>query len=82
VLNSQLNDYSDKSKRKLKYDFNDLEAVIFGIRTSMTDKIETIRIIENKCKENKITEFDFYQAYYSKKTGKVETKKLNLINFS
>lgn len=81
VIHGDFNDYSPKETRKLKYAFNDLEAVIFGIKTSASDKVRIIKIIENKCKKNNRKEFDFYQAYYSKDSGKIETVKLTLIKF-
>jgi len=74
-----LNDYQTPEKRKLKYDFNDLEGIIFGIKTSTSDKIKIIEIINKKCKENNRNDFSFYQAYYSKETGNVNYEKLNLV---
>lgn len=74
-------DYGEKPSRKLKYDFKDLESVIFGIKTSTEDKLKIIKVIEQKCKENKRKEFDFQQAYYSKDDGQIKTYKLNLLKF-
>ena len=74
-------DYREKSARKLKYDFKDLESIIFGIKTTTEDKLKIIRIVEKKCRENNIKEFDFQQAYYSKDDGQIKTYKLNLLKF-
>lgn len=74
-------DYSKPEKRKLKYDFNDLESVTFGIKTTDEDKTKIMRIIEKKCRENNRKEFGFYQAYYSMEDGEIKTYKLNLLKF-
>jgi hypothetical protein len=81
IVNDDFIDYREKEKRKLKYDFNDLEGIIFGIKTDESDKMEILKIIEDKCKKNNRKQFDFYQAYYSSDSGKIETFKLNLIKF-
>ncbi len=81
VIDGGFTDYKHSSNRKLKYGFNDLEGIIFGMKTSTLDKIKIMKIIESKCKKNKRKEFNFYQAYYSKDSGKVENFKLNLLKF-
>lgn len=78
VLHNMFQDYSQKNKRKLKYDFNDLEGIVFGIKTSLEDKVRMIEVISKKCKENNRTDFSFYQAYYLKESGKIENMKLDI----
>ncbi|MBB4805258.1 hypothetical protein HNP38_000530 [Chryseobacterium defluvii] len=78
ILNDGFYQYNDKKDRKLKYDFNDLEGIIFGIKTDIADKLKAIRIIERKCKENGRKDFNIYQAYYSKETGKIEKFKIDV----
>ncbi len=78
VIHGDFIDYSDKKSRKLKYNFSDLEGIIFGIKTQNSDKLRIIKIIEEKCKKENRKEFDFFQAYYSKETGKIEAFKLNI----
>lgn len=78
-LSSSLEMYDTQESRKLKYKFEDLEAIIFGIRTPVRDKVKIIKIIETKCKENNRNDFDFYQADYSSTSGKMEIKKLDFI---
>lgn len=80
VVHGDFIDYSDKGKRKLRYEFNDLEAIIFGIKTTNSDKVELIKIIEKKCILHNRNEFDIFQAYYSKKSGKIDTYKLRVLN--
>ena len=76
---SFLTDYSNPLDRKLKYKFEDLSGIIFGINTSEEDKLSIIRIIQAKCKQEQRKEFEFHQAYYSKKAGKIDVSPLNLI---
>jgi hypothetical protein len=76
VIHGDLIDYKDKNKRKLKYDFNDLEGIIFGISTSVYDKLRIIKIIDKKCNLYKRERFDFYQAYYSTVKGQLEIFKM------
>lgn len=81
VVHGDFIDYSDVNKRKFKYDFNDLEAIIFGIKTEFEDKIKILKIIEEKCKKNNRKDFDFYQAFYSKNDGDIKVHKLSLLKF-
>lgn len=81
LISGDFIDYSDVNKRKLKYDFNDLEGIIFGIKTGSEEKLKIIKIIEGKCRKHKREDFNFYQAYYSTETGKIESHKLNLLTF-
>ena len=71
VINSLITDTSDGSRRKLKYDFADLRGIVFGINTSDDDKLKIIRIIKQKCLEANRKDFEFYQAFYVKRTGKI-----------
>lgn len=79
ILHSSLDSFTKSENRKLKYKFEDLEAIIFGARTATEDKIKIIKIIESKCKENNRKDFDFYQADYSQLSGSMKISKLNFI---
>ena len=57
----------------LKYEFDSLAGIIFGINTSMDDKIAVMKILEEKCKAAGRTDFQVEQAYYSPESGKIET---------
>lgn len=76
LIYSALNTFDNPQNRKLKYKFEDLEAIIFGMNTPKEDQIKIIDIIKNKCKENNRPSFDFYKANSS--NGNVEIKKLNI----
>jgi hypothetical protein len=75
-------DFSEKSTRKLQYRFSDLQGIIFGMNTSTTDKLRIMKIIEGKCRKEGRNDFEFHQADYSRRAGKMEITKMNLIKFA
>jgi hypothetical protein len=79
ILNSFLLDLGQPARRTLKYDFNDLEAITFGIETRIEDKIKIMQIIESKCRSHKRKHFKFYQAYYSREKGRIDRAELPMI---
>ena len=62
---------------QMKYNFNNLAGIIFGIRTSEKDKYEITRIIKEKCIKYNRRNFDFYQAKINNE-GKVENYKIDI----
>ena len=56
---------SSHPSKKMKYDFADLEGIVFGIRTPAAQKIEIIKILLEKCKQNNRSDFKFYQAQFN-----------------
>lgn len=78
ILRDGAEEFSNEQSRKLRYDFNSLKGIIFGIKTSDEDKLSSIKIIEEKRKKYKRTNFKFYQAYYSEKTGDIRKYKIQL----
>ena len=64
--------------RTRTYDFNSLKGIIFGIKTSDEGKLRIIKIIQEKCKQHKRTDFKFYQAYYSQETGDIRKYEIQL----
>ncbi len=82
TLHSMIMDFSDKSTRKLRYRFEDLQGIIFGIKTAVQDKLAIIRVIESKCRKDGRKDFEFHQAYYSRQTGKIATTQLKLLKFN
>jgi hypothetical protein len=75
-------DFSDKSTRKLQYPFSDLQGIIFGMNTPTSDKLRIMKIIEGKCRKEGRNDFEFHQAHYSRRAGKMEITKMNLIKFA
>ncbi len=82
IVHGDFMDYSKSEDRKLNYDFANLEAIIFGIKTSKEDQVSILKIIEQKCKLYNRKSFDFYQAYYASDTGMIETVKVDLLKES
>ena len=82
ILYSSLFDFSDSKSRKLKYDFNDLESITFGIKTPIEDKLKIIAIIESKCRKENRSDFKFYQAHYSEQKGSIDRFEINLVKFA
>jgi len=75
-------DFSNQSNRKLQYHFSDLQGIIFGMNTPTSDKLRIMRIIEGKCRKEGRNDFEFHQAHYSRRAGKMEITKMNLIKFA
>ncbi len=82
TLQSWLADLSVPSERTLRYRFEDLQGIIFGMKTTVQDKAAIVRIIHAKCKETGRAGFEFRQAYYSRLSGRVETTPWDLVKFS
>lgn len=66
--------HTDPKERKLQYNFQDLYGIIFGIGTPFDAKQKIVKIILDKCKENKrdIKDFHFYQAYFDPDKNQIE----------
>ena len=77
ILNSSLNNDTAKEDRILTYDFSSLKGIVFGIKTSMEDKLKIIEIIIKKCKETQRDNFEFFQAYYSPKDKNIQHRKIS-----
>lgn len=75
---SSTGDALSKEERLLSYSFSALRGIIFGINTSDENKIAIIDLIRQKCQAVGRTEFDFRQAYYSWRTGRIESFPLDL----
>lgn len=66
ILENGLFNFDDPKKRCLKYDLNSLDGIIFGIKTSLTDKFKVISIVDDLCRLNKRDTFTFHQAYHDR----------------
>jgi hypothetical protein len=76
-----LGDLKDKPSRKLNYKFSDLSGIIFGARTATEDKLKIMKIVEEKCRAEKRTDFEFHQVQYSRKDRSFGIAPLGLIRF-
>ncbi len=81
ILSPSITDYSADDRRRFKFNFNDLEGIIFGINTPEHDKMLIMRIIEAKCRAAGRRDFKFYQAYYAKYTGEIGALEMSLLKF-
>ena len=68
----------DKKYRILKYDFQNMQGLIFGINTTNEDKIKIFEIIQKKCAEYKRKDFELFQAYYCNTNKNIQFKKFRI----
>lgn len=81
LLWSSLTDLKDKPSRKLNFKFSDLAGIIFGARTATEDKLKIMKIVEEKCRAEKRSDFEFHQVQYSRKDRSFRIAPLGLIRF-
>jgi hypothetical protein len=81
MLSGLVLDFSDKNSRTVTYDFNDLDGIIFGIKTPNQKKLEIFKIVEEKCRAAKRSDFRFYQAFYSRKSAAIEHAEMAFLRF-
>lgn len=72
---------NSKNERALKYNFEDLTGIVFGMKTSIEHKIAIMKIIETKCRAYNRSDFLFYQSYFSPETGTISHLPLTLLKF-
>lgn len=82
TYHSMTEDLSDKSRRKLRYRFEDLCGIVFGIKTPLDDILAIVRIIESKYRAAGRKEFEFSRAIYSPQNRKIEICPLPLLKFN
>ena len=81
TLHSMIHDTSKSAMRKLKYKFEDLSGIIFGISTPLQNKIAVMSVIEEKCRKAGRMKFNFCQAYYSTRKQQIALNSLDLVKF-
>ena len=74
VLFTMLSDLTEKRHRKLNYRFESLDGIIFGIRTSDSDKLRILEVLKKKCRENSRSRL----SSIFRRTMKVRTKEGNI----
>lgn len=60
-----------KEHRVVHYEFSQLDGIVFGLRTSMEDKLKCLRLIDAKCKNANRSDFKFYQMQYHSPQGRL-----------
>jgi Protein of unknown function (DUF2971) len=69
--------YKDDKSRAMRYDFHSLKGLIFGINTSIEDKLTVLEIIERKCAAIRRNDFQFFQATYSPSERRIKHQPLS-----
>ncbi|WP_321392774.1 DUF2971 domain-containing protein [uncultured Desulfuromusa sp.] len=82
ILSSSLDSFLKKEDRLLNYHFDSLFGIIFGINTTIEDKLKIISIIDKKCEKLKRRDFKFFQAHYDSETGDISHKELGLLKIT
>lgn len=68
-------------KRKIKYNFQNLYGLIFGVNTNESDKLRIIKIIQEKCVKYKRNDFMLFQAVYNNAKGEIDIMPLNVLKY-
>ena len=69
--------YGDKAARTLRYKLSTLKGIIFGLRTTLDDKLKLIRKLERLGKS--VTDFDFFQAEFDDETQLISVREKFLL---
>ena len=69
-----------QNSREFSYKFEDLDGIIFGIKTPTEQKLSIIDVVRKKCKETGRKSFNFYQAAYDVKTSQIEAELIPLLS--
>lgn len=72
-------EYDTIDKLKLKYRFDNLEGLIFGINATENDKLKIIKILHYKCKKHNKKSFNLYQAVYDNQKGEIGIIPINIL---
>lgn len=64
ILQNGMPDYADPKNRCLKYNFDSLDGLIFGIRTPEVEKYKILQVVEELCDKYQRTDFNIYQAFH------------------
>jgi hypothetical protein len=80
VISDILGIHESHEGRAFTYDYDTLDGIIFGINTSLSDKVRIMRILDKKLENRTVTEpFKLFQARYHPRSGRIEAHHLSLI---
>lgn len=80
VILDTLGIYDSHEGRTFTYDYDTLDGIIFGINTSLSDKVRIMQILDKKLDGRTLTEpFKLFQARYNARSGRIEAHHLSLI---
>ena len=81
VLSDILGIHDTDEGRTFTYDYDTLDGIIFGINTTLSDRVRIMAIVHKKLAARTIPEpFKFYQAHFNSKSGRIEAHHLSLID--
>lgn len=66
LLQAHHEDFKPTESRKLRYNFQQLESIIFGVNMPLLHKLDLIETVEKLCIKHNRENFVFQQAYYTK----------------
>ncbi|MBQ6759651.1 MAG: hypothetical protein IJP42_11310, partial [Selenomonadaceae bacterium] len=69
--------YGDKFARKLRYNINALTGIIFGLRTTLDDKLKLIQKLDRLGKI--VANFNFFQAEFDDETQVISVREKTLL---
>lgn len=80
VISDILGIHDSHEGRTFTYDYDTLDGIIFGIKTSLSDKVRIMRILDKKLESRTVTKpFKLFQARYHARSGRIEAHHLSLI---
>jgi len=82
LLNSMDLQLRQSAQRKCVYLFERLEGIVFGMQTSIADKLAILKLIEQKCAKSGRTDFQFFEANYSARLRSIEAKPMSLLKLA
>lgn len=79
TFHSNILDLTPTGMRLMRYNFEDLEAIVFGIKTSDADKQALIQVVQAKCVAAGRHDFEFFQAVRKTGSRQIELQSLGHI---
>lgn len=80
VISDILGIHDSHEGRTFTYDYDTLDGIIFGINTSLSDKVRIMHVLDKKLQSRTVTEpFKLFQARYNARSGRIEAHHLSLI---
>lgn len=67
--------------RLFEFKFDNLNGVVFGIKTPLDIKVKIVQLVRDKCAATSRRDFNFYQAYYDRQSGGIRCYPMTLLKF-
>ena len=75
-------DLENEEDCKCSYEFRTLKGIVFGIRTPDETKKRIINILAEKCRVDSRSDFELYQAFYSRLDDSIGKRRISIRGFS